>query len=54
MISIPMQVRAVMKRRVQIIRGQMAFTILNTVSFILQGIIMGTGQLSSCSRGACN
>ncbi|KAH7099818.1 pleiotropic drug resistance ABC transporter [Auriculariales sp. MPI-PUGE-AT-0066] len=42
MISVPMQVRAVMKRRVQIIRGQMLFTVLNTVSFIIQGIIMGT------------
>ncbi|TFK38227.1 pleiotropic drug resistance ABC transporter [Crucibulum laeve] len=41
-ISIPMQARAVMLRRVQILLGNRAATIANFVSFILQGIITGT------------
>ncbi|KZT26095.1 pleiotropic drug resistance ABC transporter [Neolentinus lepideus HHB14362 ss-1] len=42
LISIPMQTRALITRRVQIIRGNMAGQVVNLVSFILQGIIMGT------------
>ncbi|KAI0318674.1 ABC-2 type transporter-domain-containing protein [Amylostereum chailletii] len=41
-ISIWMQARAVMLRRVQIIRGNMATEIIQMVTFILQAIINGT------------
>ncbi|KAF4583486.1 hypothetical protein EYR38_002237 [Pleurotus pulmonarius] len=41
-ISIPMQIRAVMARRVQILMGNKTATLMNLVSFIFQGIIMGT------------
>ncbi|EMD36973.1 hypothetical protein CERSUDRAFT_114880 [Gelatoporia subvermispora B] len=41
-ISIPMQVRALMLRRVQIIRGAKAAQIIQVASFILQAIIVGT------------
>jgi ATP-binding cassette, subfamily G (WHITE), member 2, SNQ2 len=41
-ISIPMQTRAVMLRRVQILLGSMATTIINFLVFIIQGIIIGT------------
>ncbi|KAJ7815522.1 pleiotropic drug resistance ABC transporter [Mycena olivaceomarginata] len=40
--SIPMQARAVMLRRVQIIMGSMVPTVINVVSFVLQGIITGS------------
>ncbi|KAK0203605.1 pleiotropic drug resistance ABC transporter [Desarmillaria ectypa] len=42
MISIPMQIRAVMKRRTQILWGNKQATIMNLISFILQGVIVGT------------
>ncbi|KAF4598086.1 hypothetical protein EYR38_006480 [Pleurotus pulmonarius] len=42
MISVPMQVRAVMVRRVQILMGNKTATIMNLVTFIFQGIIVGT------------
>ncbi|KAF9461727.1 pleiotropic drug resistance ABC transporter [Collybia nuda] len=41
-ISIPMQARAVMKRRVQILMGNKLATIFSLASFIFQGIIVGT------------
>ncbi|TFK52853.1 hypothetical protein OE88DRAFT_1627317 [Heliocybe sulcata] len=41
-ISIPMQTRALITRRIQILRGNAAGQIVNLVSFIIQGIIMGT------------
>ncbi|TFK38228.1 pleiotropic drug resistance ABC transporter [Crucibulum laeve] len=41
-ISIPMQAKAVMLRRAQILSGNNTATIANLVSFILQGIIVGT------------
>ncbi|KAG6908741.1 hypothetical protein DXG01_003445 [Tephrocybe rancida] len=41
-ISIPMQVRAVMKRRMQILWGDKATTLFLIFSFIFQGIIVGT------------
>ncbi|KAL0960159.1 hypothetical protein HGRIS_011794 [Hohenbuehelia grisea] len=41
-ISLPMQVRAVMTRRVQILMGNKMASIMNLASFILQGIIVGT------------
>ncbi|EJD42304.1 pleiotropic drug resistance ABC transporter [Auricularia subglabra TFB-10046 SS5] len=37
-----MQIRAVMLRRVQIMRGNMLFTALNIFSFVFQAIIIGT------------
>ncbi|KAJ7285271.1 pleiotropic drug resistance ABC transporter [Mycena rebaudengoi] len=40
--SIPMQARAVMLRRVQIILGSKTGTIISLVTFILQGIIVGS------------
>ncbi|KAJ3748437.1 pleiotropic drug resistance ABC transporter [Lentinula detonsa] len=42
LISLPMQARAVMQRRVQILVGSSLATIFNLVSFIIQGIIVGT------------
>ncbi|KAF6764440.1 ABC-2 type transporter-domain-containing protein [Ephemerocybe angulata] len=42
MLTIPQQVSAVMKRKVQIIRGNMLATGLNLFSFIFQAIIIGT------------
>ncbi|KAG6888337.1 hypothetical protein C0995_009084 [Termitomyces sp. Mi166 len=41
-ISIPMQARAVMRRRVQILWGNKAETLFLLFSFILQGVIVGT------------
>ena len=40
--SLPMQIRAVMKRRIQILRGNMLFTGLNAFAFLFQGIVIGT------------
>ncbi|OJT05939.1 Brefeldin A resistance protein [Trametes pubescens] len=40
--SIPMQARALMTRRVQIIRGGAAAQVIQLFSFVLQGIIVGT------------
>ncbi|KAH7929028.1 hypothetical protein BV22DRAFT_1057873 [Leucogyrophana mollusca] len=45
-ISIPMQIRAVMTRRVQIMRGSIAAQLINTVAFVLQAIILGTTFLT--------
>ncbi|KAJ7364390.1 pleiotropic drug resistance ABC transporter [Mycena albidolilacea] len=45
--SIPMQARAVMLRRVQIIMGSMVPTVINIVSFVLQGIITGSVFVNS-------
>ncbi|KAK0192729.1 pleiotropic drug resistance ABC transporter [Armillaria mellea] len=42
MISIPMQIRAVMQRRTQILWGNKQATIMNLISFVLQGVIVGT------------
>ncbi|GLB42433.1 putative ABC transporter superfamily, ABCG family. PDR (TC 3.A.1.205) subfamily protein [Lyophyllum shimeji] len=41
-ISIPMQARAVMKRRVQILMGNKTATLFGLFSFIFQGVIIGT------------
>ncbi|KAF9225036.1 hypothetical protein BS17DRAFT_731853 [Gyrodon lividus] len=41
-ISIPMQIRAVMVRRVQIMTGSLATQVINTIAFILQAVILGT------------
>ncbi|OAX36454.1 pleiotropic drug resistance ABC transporter [Rhizopogon vinicolor AM-OR11-026] len=41
-ISIPMQIRAVMVRRVQIIRGDITAQVVQLLAQIFQGIIMGT------------
>ena len=41
-VSIPMQARALMTRRVQIIRGGLAAQVIQLASFVLQAIIMGT------------
>ncbi|KZV90437.1 pleiotropic drug resistance ABC transporter [Exidia glandulosa HHB12029] len=41
-VSVWMQTKAVMLRRVQIMRGNMLFTMLNALSFVFQAIIMGT------------
>ncbi|KZT04946.1 pleiotropic drug resistance ABC transporter [Laetiporus sulphureus 93-53] len=41
-ISIPMQARALMLRRVQIIKGAVAAQVVQLMSFILQGVIVGT------------
>ena len=41
-VSIPMQARALMRRRVQIIRGGIAAQVIQLASFVLQAIIMGT------------
>jgi ATP-binding cassette subfamily G (WHITE) protein 2 (SNQ2) len=40
--SVPMQVRAVMVRRVQILRGNPVAQIIQTMSFVVNGIILGT------------
>ena len=40
--SIPMQTRAVMVRRLQILRGSMAAQITNVVAFMIQAIVVGT------------
>ena len=44
-ISIPMQTRAVMVRRLQIIKGNMAAQVTNIVAFVVQGIVVGTVYL---------
>jgi ATP-binding cassette subfamily G (WHITE) protein 2 (SNQ2) len=41
-ISVPMQVRAVMDRRVKILRGDWVAQVIQLASYIFQGIIMGT------------
>lgn len=41
-ISIPMQIRAVMTRRVQVIWGNWAAQALQLASFVIQGVIIGT------------
>ncbi|KAF7374594.1 Brefeldin A resistance protein [Mycena sanguinolenta] len=45
--SIPMQARAVMLRRLQIIQGSMIPTIINVVVFIIQGVITGSVFVNS-------
>ena len=40
--SIPMQTRAVMVRRLQILKGSMAAQVTNTVAFMIQAIVVGT------------
>ncbi|KAJ7852077.1 ABC-2 type transporter-domain-containing protein [Mycena olivaceomarginata] len=45
--SIPMQARAVMLRRVQILMGSMVPTVILTASFVLQGIITGSVYVNS-------
>ncbi|KAH9927376.1 pleiotropic drug resistance ABC transporter [Amylocystis lapponica] len=40
--SIPMQARALMRRRVQIIQGSAAAQIIGTTTFVLQAVIVGT------------
>lgn len=42
MLTLPQQVAAVMRRKVQIIRGNMLATGLNLFSFVFQGLIMGS------------
>jgi len=42
LLSIPMQIKAVMKRRVRIMRGQLLFHAINTFVFLIMGVIMGT------------
>lgn len=42
LLSISQQIRAVMIRRVQILRGSMSFTIMNLFSFVFQALIMGS------------
>ena len=41
-ISIPMQTRAVMLRRLQIIKGNLTALVVNVVAFIIQAIVVGT------------
>lgn len=41
-ISIPMQTRAVMLRRLQILKGNAAAQIANVVAFMIQAIVVGT------------
>ena len=41
-ISIPMQIRAVMVRRLQILKGSLAAQITNVVAFMIQAIVVGT------------
>ncbi|KIY71652.1 pleiotropic drug resistance ABC transporter [Cylindrobasidium torrendii FP15055 ss-10] len=43
--SVPMQTRAVMLRRIQMLRGNMLGTILNIFSFAFQGVITGSVYL---------
>ncbi|KAJ6520879.1 pleiotropic drug resistance ABC transporter [Mycena vulgaris] len=45
--SLPMQARAVMLRRVQIIMGSKTSTIINLATFVLQGIIVGSVFVNS-------
>ncbi|KIJ64910.1 hypothetical protein HYDPIDRAFT_132105 [Hydnomerulius pinastri MD-312] len=45
MTSIPMQIRAVMVRRIQILRGSLAAQVINVIAFVLQAIILGTTYL---------
>ncbi|KAJ7196400.1 pleiotropic drug resistance ABC transporter [Mycena pura] len=45
--SIPMQARAVMLRRVQIIMGSMVPTVITIASFVLQGVITGSVFVNS-------
>ncbi|KIY47285.1 pleiotropic drug resistance ABC transporter [Fistulina hepatica ATCC 64428] len=47
LLSVPMQARAVMVRRVQILRGNLLATVLNTMTFLVQGIIVGTVYFQS-------
>ncbi|KIY47084.1 pleiotropic drug resistance ABC transporter [Fistulina hepatica ATCC 64428] len=47
LLSIPMQARAVMIRRVQILRGKLFSTALNSMTFLIQGIIVGTVYFQS-------
>ncbi|KAF9449781.1 pleiotropic drug resistance ABC transporter [Macrolepiota fuliginosa MF-IS2] len=42
LLSIPQQIQAVMRRRVQILRGNMLLTGLNLFSFVFQALIMGS------------
>lgn len=41
-VSVPMQARALMRRRVQIIRGGIAAQVIQLFSFVIQAIIIGT------------
>ena len=41
-VSIPMQVRSLMRRRVQILAGNASAQIIQMASFVIQAIIMGT------------
>lgn len=41
-ISVPMQTRAVMLRRLQILKGNLAAQIVNLVAFMVQAIVVGT------------
>ncbi|KAH9927901.1 P-loop containing nucleoside triphosphate hydrolase protein [Epithele typhae] len=41
-VSVPMQARALMRRRVQILRGGIAAQVIMLASFVLQAIIVGT------------
>ncbi|KAJ7928748.1 hypothetical protein B0H13DRAFT_2181709 [Mycena leptocephala] len=45
--SLPMQARAVMLRRVQIIMGFLTPTVINLLSFIIQGVIVGSVFVNS-------
>ncbi|KAJ7707403.1 P-loop containing nucleoside triphosphate hydrolase protein [Mycena rosella] len=47
MTSLPMQARAVMMRRVQIIMGSKTATVINLATFIIQGIIVGSVFVNS-------
>ncbi|TFK22472.1 hypothetical protein FA15DRAFT_757994 [Coprinopsis marcescibilis] len=42
MLTIPQQVAAVMRRKVQILRGNMLSTYINLFTFVFQGLIMGS------------
>lgn len=41
-VSIFMQATAVMKRRLQIIRGELPLHIINIIAFVCQAILLGT------------
>ncbi|KAJ7476163.1 pleiotropic drug resistance ABC transporter [Mycena latifolia] len=45
--SLPMQARAVMLRRVQIIMGAKTTTVINLATFVLQGVIVGSVFVNS-------
>ncbi|KAJ6624079.1 ABC-2 type transporter-domain-containing protein [Mycena sp. CBHHK59/15] len=45
--SLPMQARAVMMRRVQIIMGNKMATVINIATFVLQGVIVGSVFVNS-------